>query len=962
MRSWGILVVCVLVLSPTLAQAQPSVDDLRSRLDAARAARPTAVPPGSLDSIAYVIDVAERIASRFETPSAEWRARASRYLDAVEAGRDPYPEQGGLITNRGYDSPMSTIRQGYAVYIPPHYDPSRRYPLLVMLHGGSSNGNLFLGVVLGNNMDWLTYSQHLWDEYTPRTTPEWIIVAPDGFGQVLWRWMGEADVLQVIDDVSAHYSVDSERVVLNGVSNGGVGTYALGMRHASRFSMVIAMAGAPSWLQYTGGSPTSDERTAMLTYSGMHLVENSLDTDFRFFHGTVDPGPMRPAFVREMEAHMRELGIEPHVQWFEMGHDIMYVVHRHGRAYDGWAQVTRDRRPADVRVVSGDYRAAEQHWVSVTRIVDFPRLARVEAHATEGELTLTTERVSEVALDLRDAPIGTGDTLRVVVDGAEAYAGPRAPLAHVLHLARIDGRWQPGFLPAGGLAKVPGLSGPLTDPYADGMIHVYGTQDPRATDALRQAAERGSHGWPIWLWNFQQPVVADTDVTDEMMRDHHVVLYGTPGANSVLERMWSDLPITVQADGVRVGATVHRDVGVGVRFVYPNPIVHGRYVIVQASPTAAGVDRGNNLPDFLADYYVYDGAGTRSRPRLISGRGAVETGYFDDRWQLRTQVTEASPVSTPTVPYLGGDDGPRADVVLVQDDAEAGDVVTAGLATPPEETDAERERRLAFNAVLGVADDFVLPPDVLLQTPPVTLPYFTPVPETPSVPRRYGAPRTDPAGIIARRIARRVASFPNYRAIIPGGEWRVRRRTRWSFRPEAECLAALDAAEISYTRQPDLDSSVAAPIRIDAPVDGITFVMSRPEESVVLSCEMAARLPVLTAILRAHHVTHVTVLSAFRSRPRTSFHTMGLALDIASFETDDGRSLSVLDSFVETPSSRTCAAERPSDPSARTLLRIACEIADTGSFSSVLTPNYNDGHRNHFHVDIRPDDPRVFVR
>ena len=139
---------------------------------------------------------------------------------------DPYLDQAGRLASRGYVSPVSTVRQGYTIYLPPGYDPARRYPLLIMLHGGSSNGNLFLGVVLGNNMDWETYDQHLWDEYTPRWTPDWIVVAPDGFGQVLWRWMGEQDVLDVVDDVQRHYSVDPNRIVLGGLSNGGLGAYA----------------------------------------------------------------------------------------------------------------------------------------------------------------------------------------------------------------------------------------------------------------------------------------------------------------------------------------------------------------------------------------------------------------------------------------------------------------------------------------------------------------------------------------------------------------------------------------------------------------------------------------------------------------------------------------------------------------------------------------------------------------
>ena len=123
---------------------------------------------------------------------------------------------------------------------------------MIVLHGGSSNGNLFLGVVLGNNMNWKEYDIHLWDRYEPRWSPPWIVAAPDGYGQVLWRWMGEQDVLDVIADISQHYNVDADRVVLSGLSNGGVGAYAIGTRHASRFSVVQAIAGSPSWIQYAG--------------------------------------------------------------------------------------------------------------------------------------------------------------------------------------------------------------------------------------------------------------------------------------------------------------------------------------------------------------------------------------------------------------------------------------------------------------------------------------------------------------------------------------------------------------------------------------------------------------------------------------------------------------------------------------------------------------------------------------
>ncbi len=979
-----LLSLVVGLLAPRAGLAQPSIATLRDEVQALRDARPEGVSEGALVSLDYSLDVASRIERNFVPQSAAWRARVARYLERARAGRDPYLEQGGQITNRGYVSPLSSIRQGYAIYLPPGYDPSRTYPLLVMLHGGSSNGNLFLGVVLGNNMDWLTYDQHLWDEYTPRWSPDWIVVAPDGFGQVLWRWMGEADVLAVIDDVQRHYSVDADRVVLGGLSNGGLGAYALGIRQAWRFSMVQAIAGAPSWLQYTGGTPTREETLAMTAWSGMDLIENSVNTDFRFYHGTRDPGPMRPAYVQALEQRMRAIGLQPNVRWFDFGHDLLYLVHRHGRVYPEMAAVRRDLRPREVRVVTGDYRASRQHWVSVSRIERYPALARVVARASDGAIDVETNNTLELALDLRDAPIGDTTTLRVVVDGADVYAGPRAPLGHVARLHREeDGRWQLGRLAAtGALEKVPGVSGPLTDAYYGAMIHVYGTLNAEQTEGLRQAAQRGARGWPLWLWNYQQRVVADVDVTDDMMQSAHLVLYGTPGSNALIERFADRLPIHVESNAIVVGARRIGGEELGVRFIHPNPDAPTRYVVVQAGTTVASVLRGHNLPDFLPDWVVYDQRTAARRARLISGRNAQRAmGYFDRFWRvadddavpLATQALEptsvegallagprlaASPAaSTPLAGDRGGvfdgaDEGPS--------DADAGAITLAASSPAPsaEELALRRERA----RILGVPLSYRIPPPVLRQSPPITLPITDP-PPTPPPPTRFSARASDPAGVVARQIATLVPTFLNFRAIVPGASWTTDPSAVWQIEDERACLRRVREASITTRRFAEpLTTPVATPLIVSGTIDGVELRTVRPHEQIVVSCELAARLPRLAAALRAHGVRALSVLSAYRPRPTQSFHTLGLALDVASFELDDGTALSVQDDFVETPDHRTCEAPPPSEPRARALLEIACAIAATHAFSSVLTPNYNDGHRNHFHLDARPDDPRLYVR
>lgn len=904
-RTLGVSTALLLTtLTATSADAQSASDvpGLRARLDRLEAAG-APVPAGTLISIRHLLDSADRMERRgFDEAAASWRRRAQRYLGEVEAGRDPYPAARGEIVNRGYRSPISPTLQGYAIYVPPDYDPARRYPLYVALHGGSSNGNLFLGVVLGNNMDWETYDQHLWDDYVPRWTPDWIVVAPTGFGQLMWRWMGERDVLDVIDDVERHYSVDPDRVVLGGLSNGGVGAYAIGARHAWRFSVVQAMAGAPSWLQYLG-RVTPAERRVVAPWSALHLAQNFVDTDFRYYHGTQDGGPMRPDYVRELSEHLRREGIAARERWYEAGHDILYRVHRHGRVYADLANERRNPRPSEVRVATGDYRANRQHWLTVTRIPDYPALANVRARITETTLDIAAQGASALSVDLRAAPVP--ENLRIAVNGAEIWRGPRAHLGHIAHLVRGAEGWRLGFPEDGGRVKQPGLSGPIMDAYYDRMVHVYGTRDAEHTDALRAAAERGARGWPLWAWNLNQEVVPDTACDEALMRGAHVVLYGNEADNAILARIAGALPIRVHDGAVVVGGDRYEGRDVGVRFIYPNPLAPDRYVLVQAAASPRAVALGNKLPEFLGDYIVYDERTVRGPQRRVSGRNRpLAMGFFDDAWRL--------PGAAENEPSGAGPD--------------------QGATASSTENEPE--------------------------TPTLPVP---PAPPVPTPPRRYSAPRTDQAGRAARRIWARVPRFENFRAHIPGATWRVDRRALWSVRPQQECYDALTAAGVPFRPRPEPSGLVPSPIEVLGPIGGVWFRMTHEEQPFVMSCELAIRLPAIVEVLAARGVHGVEVMSSYRTTPYTSFHTMGLALDLSRFWTNDGW-LSVRRHYEATPMQQTCRGPAPRGRRAQTLRRIACDLARTRLLSSVLTPNYNAGHRDHFHIDIRPDDPRLFLR
>jgi hypothetical protein len=208
----------------------------------------------------------------------------------------------------------------------------------------------------------------------------------------------------------------------------------------------------------------------------------------------------------------------------------------------------------------------------------------------------------------------------------------------------------------------------------------------------------------------------------------------------------------------------------------------------------------------------------------------------------------------------------------------------------------------------------------------------------------------DPAAVARQLISERVREFPNLRARAKLAVWENDPAAVWEVIPEERaCLARLDAEGVPYVRAPRPSALVPTPVRITGEIGGVSY------GRIVVSCELARKLPAFSALLRAHGIDEVEVMSAYRDHPRTSFHTMGLALDVAAFRRRGAAAYVVARDFEIDRRAETCAR---SD----FLRRLACDLFAARIFSSVITPNYNAGHRDHFHLDARPGDERFFIR
>ncbi len=308
--------------------------------------------------------------------------------------------------------PDQSIRVGdaeyrYALYVPPAYTPSKIYPLIICLHGAGFGGDAYL------------------DRWQPRLQEAYILACPTIEDGAWWTKEAEALVLAVLDKVARNYRIEPDRVFLTGMSNGGTGTFLIGLNHADRFAALIPMASAFPRGLYP-------------------LLENARFTRFYIIHGSRDQVvPVR--YSRELISHLQEHGFQAEYHEHDKEHPmagghffprdelpalIEWLAVRHRTPPPHRVTIVRDRDHLDrlywVRI--DGTRDAASFWASEhdpeeSRRVQGGAFARVTAAISGQTITVTTERVARYSLLLNRELLALDKPIRVVTNGATSFEG-----------------------------------------------------------------------------------------------------------------------------------------------------------------------------------------------------------------------------------------------------------------------------------------------------------------------------------------------------------------------------------------------------------------------------------------------------------------------------------------------------------------------------------------------------------
>jgi enterochelin esterase-like enzyme len=511
--------------------------------------------------------------------------------------------------------------QPYAVYIPKNFDETKKYPLVVFLHGAMSNHRLGLrrafgqGNLQGEDFIKPGHVPAMTDLEATRVFPElkdvnYIVAAPLARGTAGYQGIPEQDVYDMLDDLKSRFNIDEDRIYLTGLSMGGGGTIWLGLTRPDIWAAIAPVCPAPP------------EGTLDLSGNAINLPVHLFIGDKDFLYKTAQD------WKQKFSANGSRFD---YVEYPGIGHNSWEYAYKDGFIFDWFAQFKRDAFPARVNFTSAWYKYNKAYWVVLDKLTP-GTLASIDARFTaENTIEITTKSLDAFSLQLAGHPMfKTGSAVTVKIDGKSFSV--KTP--DILSFIKENNAWKNGKYTPGLYSKKQGAEGPLSAAISGNHVYVYGTGGNPTPEELevRRAQANLAANWSIdrgmmgRVMIFPR-VLSDRDLRESDYETSDLVLFGTAETNSIIQKYADRLPISLNKDAREYSLT----------YIFP---VGNHYVVINSglpwwTPKQPTNDQQGNmrmqfmggprdvlgtLPDFIL---------FKNTPDEI-----ISQGRFDNEWKL----------------------------------------------------------------------------------------------------------------------------------------------------------------------------------------------------------------------------------------------------------------------------------------------------------------------------------------
>ena len=343
------------------------------------------------------------------------RARAEQIRRTEgDAASIPYSS----FQERAYFARDDGSPQPYYVALPANYTPTKKYPLVVFLHGYSPD--------VSKINPWIPSD----DTIRGAQKRGFIVAMPYGRRNSDFVQWGQDDVLRVRQECTRLFSVDESRVFLLGISMGAYGAYAAGLHSIDKWAAIAAISGRTDfylWFDIKRADLPPWKRVLFDADDPRTLALNARNTPILVQHGALD-GTVPVEHSRLLADDARNLGLP--LRYIEDpygSHFGSFQYQAIERALDWFKDRLPLPTPRALTIIAGDLREARGDWASIEAFADYAQIARLDAHVMPDKIVVKTRNVAKFRLNLPPEFRPANETIALEVDGAlSSHVAPGA--------------------------------------------------------------------------------------------------------------------------------------------------------------------------------------------------------------------------------------------------------------------------------------------------------------------------------------------------------------------------------------------------------------------------------------------------------------------------------------------------------------------------------------------------------
>lgn len=569
--------------------------------------------------------------------------RGGERIAALKNVQQPWTNRKGKVA-LAYQSIVDGSVQPYGIVVPANYDSSKPTRLDVVLHGSTRP----VGI---------SELRHIarFDEGDVETgsVPDrpYLELHPLGRVENCYRWSGETDVFEAIEDVCRRYNIDRSRIVLRGMSMGASGTWHLGLKHPDRFAALGPYCGYVDTHKFSETPLDNFVRVGPLPPHqelGLHMLDS---VDYAANASVVpaiacmgEKDIFFQAHVIMGEAMAREGLTMTNLISPGTGHVIDPVTHNEQMRRIAEIVSKGERSPTELKFVTWTLKYSRCHWLDVLQLNKHYERAELKAKL-QNDTLLVDEPVNINRFAIVTSKLPTmPKTLQV---GGSDIPLPKSVTdnrGRIVLVRRFANWGLQADERESNKGKRPGIQGPIDDAFTSPFVCVRGTGRPW-NDNIQKYAERSLQRFAKeWHHYFrgELPIKDDVALTEDDIRSKNLILFGDPGSNSLMAKVLSRMPLDWTKDSLQLGGDKVSAADHVPALIAPNPLsVEGnRYVVFNSGHTFREPELAK------LNYLLFPRWGDWALLRIDDKRidaepleeEVVRAGYFDEQWNGLTGV------------------------------------------------------------------------------------------------------------------------------------------------------------------------------------------------------------------------------------------------------------------------------------------------------------------------------------